>query len=136
MKSYKILLFLLVTALFSCDNDDEETDPCEGINPPPQVRSLVILDSLTGKSLIGNNRLYRPDTIAIYNLFPSIRPSFNSNTLLEIYHGSEDLLGEHLLKLSFNEVDTLFPRHFSFQTRVPYRLPTEKIFVQLGTTSI
>lgn len=95
-----ILLFSFCVVFFAkCIKDDQ----CSSVVPLPPSVLFSVVDSLTGRSLIGLNRLYHPDTI---NKLNSNIFSF-SDTLLEYNFGQYECFEHYIFKLSETIRDTI-----------------------------
>lgn len=85
MKIWKITLtFILSTFLLSCE---DKKDPCGAVDPIPPTVTFTLVNSQSGKSLIGSDRLYHPDTINLLNDTPPFFIYNSTDTTVEYDFG-------------------------------------------------
>jgi hypothetical protein len=105
MKIWKITLSIISSiTLLSCE---DERDPCGAVDPIPPTITFALVDSVTGKSLIGLDRLYHSETINKLNDTPPFFVFSASDTTLLYDFGQTNNGDQQILKLNRTERDTL-----------------------------
>ena len=101
----RILFFLAIIVLLS--SCDPRNDPCASIDAPYIGTVFMLVDSSTGESLIGTNRVYDPDSVNSLNGFFPFRISEEQDTIVSFQFGTVTS-GEILeFYLDENEIDTI-----------------------------
>lgn len=106
MKIKKIIpAFIFSIILISCEKEKE--NPCMTVVPPSPIINFTLMDSTTGKSLIGPDRLYHPDTITKLNSEP-YNFIYNLSDSILVYNFGHSKSGENQpYRLNRTEYDTL-----------------------------
>mgnify|MGYP006289297501 CR=1 FL=1 len=101
----RILFFLAMIGLLS--SCDPRKDPCASVDAPLAGTTFMLVDSSTGESLIGSNRVYDPDSLNFLNGFFPFRISKEQDTIVSFQFGTVSN-GEILeFNLDENEIDTI-----------------------------
>jgi hypothetical protein len=105
MKTQIITLgFILSTFLLSCT--DKRT-LCGASDPMPPTVTFCLVDKQSGKSLIGSDRLYHPDTIDFLNNTPPFFAFHSADTTVQYDFGRSNNGEALIFKLNRTEMDSI-----------------------------
>jgi hypothetical protein len=99
-----LLIISLSISLLSCEDD---LGPCSNVSPIDPSVTFTLIDIVTGKSLIGPDRLYHPDTITRLNSDPNNFIYGYADTALIYDFGRSESGEKQPFRLSRTEFDTV-----------------------------
>ena len=112
MKSSVVLIAILYLFIVGCEKENY----CDSLSPPSIEAVFTIEDQNTGKSLIGSDRQYNPDSLVSLNPNLPVHRFNSIDTVISYSFGKLPSGSSQAFKLSENEIDTLKVDYFIRQT--------------------
>jgi len=103
----RLILGLSIFVLILFGTCDSRHDICDTAEPVPSVTSFMLIDDSTGRSIIGHDRVFKPDSINVLNTYPPIQVGLGQDSIVRFNFGSVESGGTHLFNLSETDVDTI-----------------------------